>query len=101
MSRSVFVKGVWLAILVHPLGEETSQKEIKYPVSGRGDKGCLQDRNNRYLPQAGFPIEQKGQQAPGGISVDLSYSEKSKRIMMLRSDFFLSLFRKRCFDLPA
>lgn len=98
MSTSIFVKGVWLAVLVHPLGEETSPKEIKYPVGRRRDKGCLKDRN-RHPPQACFPTEQKGQQAHGRISVDLSYSEMSKRIMMLAS--VCRLFRKRCFDLPA
>lgn len=99
MSTSIFLKGVWLAILVHPLREETSPKEIKYPVGRRRDKGCLKDRNNRHPPQACFPIEQKGQQAHGRISVDLSYSEMSKRIMMLAN--VCRFFRKRYFDLPA
>ena len=40
MSTSIFVKGVWLAVLVHPLGEETSPKEIKYIVGRRRDRGA-------------------------------------------------------------
>lgn len=49
MSSSIFKKGLQLAVLgythnlVHPLREETSQMERKYPASGKKDRGCLQD----------------------------------------------------------
>lgn len=89
-SRSIFDKGLWLDALgcTHTLvhgGRNLSKG--KYPVSRRRSRGCLQDRNNRYPPQLCFFIGKKGQQAPGGISVGLSYWEVNKRIIKLWSDF--------------